>query len=225
MSARDPAALSTPLLDLSVLELLASRICHDLISPVGAVHNGVEFLEETGIEDGAEAIALIAHSAQSAAARLQVFRLAYGAGGRDPNLTAEDVHKAFASLLETDHKIAQEWDPHTFPGRNATPPGLCKMLAGTMILALECLPKGGTIHVTAAAPDRTEIAAEGPETLLREGVEDALALALPVSDLDPRLIHPYVAALLARHYGFALTLAEKSPARIVMVLEGPRGAG
>ncbi len=75
-----------------MLEVLASRVCHDLISPVGAVHN-VEFLQETGIEGGADAIALIAHSAQQAAAKLQIFRLAYGAGGRDPNIKPEDVEK------------------------------------------------------------------------------------------------------------------------------------
>src|SRR3954470_6811530 len=89
-------------LEPAVLELLASRVCHDLISPVGAVHNGVEFLQETGVEAGAEAVALIAHSAQQASAKLQIFRLAYGAGGRDPNIKPEDVKKAFASLVDAD---------------------------------------------------------------------------------------------------------------------------
>ncbi len=56
-------------MDIAVLELLASRICHDLISPVGAVHNGVEFLEESGVTGGEDAIGLISHSAQMAAAQ------------------------------------------------------------------------------------------------------------------------------------------------------------
>ena len=81
----------------SVIELLASRICHDLVSPVGAINNGVEFMEETGddAEQRAEALNLIAHSASQASAKLMAFRIAYGSGGRDPNIKPEDVQKAF----------------------------------------------------------------------------------------------------------------------------------
>ena len=82
----------------AVLELLASRICHDLISPVGAVNNGVEFLEEMGADAGAEAIQLIAHSARQASVRLQAFRICYGTGGRDSNIKPEDIKKAFEAL-------------------------------------------------------------------------------------------------------------------------------
>lgn len=206
------------LLETSVLELLASRICHDLISPVGAVHNGVEFLEEMGLENGAEAVGLIAHSAQIAAARLQIFRLAYGAGGRDMNIKPEDVHKTFAALLETDNKIVQDWNPHGPLGFDDRPPGFCKMLTGTMMLALECLPKGGKIGVLAGEPGQTLITAEGTETLVRERVEDALARALSPADLDPRLVHPYVMAVLAEQYGFSVKITNNKAGRVVFTL-------
>ena len=69
-AALDIKPVSEPApLNAAVLELLASRICHDLISPVGAVNNGVEFLEEMGADAGAEAIQLIAHSARQASVR------------------------------------------------------------------------------------------------------------------------------------------------------------
>ena len=67
---------------------VASRICHDLISPVGAINNGVEFMEEMGEdpEQRKDALGLISHSASQASAKLQAFRIAYGAGGRDNNV-------------------------------------------------------------------------------------------------------------------------------------------
>lgn len=128
------------LLETIVLELLASRICHDLISPVGAVNNGVEFMQEMGTDAGEEALNLIAHSAAQAAARLQAFRLAYGAGGRDPSVKPEDVHETFGELIGGDGKIKQDWNPHGNLGFAERPVGYCKMLMAGLMLAQECLP-------------------------------------------------------------------------------------
>lgn len=208
---------SSPL-DIAILELLASRICHDLISPVGAVHNGVEFLQEMGMENGEEAVGLIAHSAQMAAARLQAFRLCYGAGGRDPNVKPENVHKTFADLTGGDGKVTQEWDPHGPLGFDEPPVGFCKMLMGAMMLAQECLPKGGKVMVQAGAPGQTLIIAGGNDTLVREQVEDALARTIPTDNLDPRLVHPYAVSVLAHHYGFEIKIAEKHSDRVVFTL-------
>lgn len=215
-NARPGAAV---VFDAAILELLASRICHDLISPVGAVHNGIEFLEDMGLENGAEAINLIAQSAQIATARLQAFRLTYGAGGRDPNIKPEDVHKTFAALIAGDKKVTQDWDPHAPLGfADELPTGLCKILMGTMMLAQECLPKGGTVSVTPGAPGEVLVSAISPDPLLREQVEDALALAIEPANLDPRLVHPYAVSLLARHYGFSLAIATKGNGRIAFSL-------
>ena len=73
--------------DLRVLELVCSRICHDLVSPVGAVNNGIELIREMADDDApssgleSEALALIAHSAEQGSRRLRVLRIAYGAAG------------------------------------------------------------------------------------------------------------------------------------------------
>ncbi len=211
-------ALTAPTLSPALLELLASRICHDLISPVGAVHNGVEFLQEMGIEDGAEAVGLIAHSAQTAAARLQAFRLAYGAAGRDPNIKPEDVHETFGELIRSDGKITQDWDPHGPLGFDERPLGFCKLLMGVLMLAQECLPKGGKITVAADGENRLTVTAEGQDALVREQVEDALARTLTIDDLDPRLVHPYALSVLAAGYGFTIAIADKNDARVVYTL-------
>ncbi len=205
-------------LSAAVLELLASRICHDLISPVGAINNGIEFLEEAGAAGSQDAIGLIAHSARQASVKLQAFRLAYGAGGRDPNLKPEDVKKTFEALIEADGKIAQSWNPHANLGFSELPTGFCKILMGSMMLGAECLPKGGRISVSSARAGETLITAEGTDAVVRAQVEEALARQLSPDDLDPRLVHPYAMGALSSHYGFTLRFAEKAPGKIVIAL-------
>lgn len=187
----------------AVLELLASRICHDLISPIGAIHNGIEFMQEMGPDAVDDALGLISHSSAQASSKLKLFRLVYGAGGADSSVKPEDVHAAFGAFIEADEKITQDWDPHADLGFGAAlPAGYAKILAGTMMMAAECLPKGGQVSVTAGDQDNeTLICARGDMVLLRDYYEEALSALLPVSDIDPRLVHPYVLGQLASHYG------------------------
>lgn len=206
----------------AILELLASRICHDLISPVGAVHNGVEFLQEMGADSGDEAIALIAHSAQQASAKLQAFRLAYGAGGRDPNIKPEDVHSTFANLITADGKVTQEWDPHASIGFDETPFGYCKTLMGALMLAQECLPKGGKITVSAGTQNNeTLITATGTGAAPRPQILQALDRSLPTEEMDPRLVHPYALSLLADHYGLTLDIRTTQTEEVVISIRMP----
>lgn len=195
----------------AVLELLASRICHDLISPVGAINNGIEFMEDAtdDPESVKQACELIAHSAQSAAARLQAFRIAYGAGGRDGNIKPEDIQKAFGALTRADGKIRQSWDPFSPLGIDAKARGFCKVLMGAMMMAAECLPKGGTVYVDpGASTTQTLIRAEGTDAVIRENVENALKRTIPPEELDPRLVHPYTVSLIADSYGYVILLHE-----------------
>lgn len=201
----DNAKAGNMTLDITALEFLASRICHDLISPVGAVHNGVEFLEEAGLSGGEEAVGLIAHSAKQAAARLQIFRLAYGAGGRDPSIKPADVKKAFDELFGTESKIKQDWNPGQV-GTDGKPEGFCKILTCGIMMAVECLPKGGTIGV-ASKGNGAVITATGPDAAPRPTVKEALEHKISSEKLDPRLVHPYVFGLLAKEYGFSVSLS------------------
>ncbi len=204
----------------AILELLSSRICHDLISPVGAINNGIEFMEDAGddLESIKQASELIAHSAQAAAARLQAFRISYGAGGKDSNIKPEDIQKTFGALTKADGKIRQSWDPFSSLGIDAKTPGFCKVLMGGMMLAMECLPKGGTVYVEPGTATETWIRAEGPDAVVRDGVEQALARSLPPEEIDPRLVHPYALSLIAESYGFILLLKEKGENRVTYTL-------
>lgn len=204
----------------AIIELLASRICHDLISPVGAINNGIEFMEDAADDPESikQASELIAHSAQAAAARLQAFRIAYGAGGRDGNIKPEDIQKAFGALTKADGKIRQSWDPFSSLGIDAKTPGFCKILMGAMMLAMECLPKGGTVYVEPGSATETWIRAEGPDAVVRENVEKALERSLPPEDIDPRLVHPYALSLIAESYGFIILIKETGENRVTYSL-------
>lgn len=211
--------------DAAVLELLASRICHDLISPVGAVNNGVEFLQESGPDEQEDGIELISHSAAQAAAKLQVFRIAYGTGGRDGNIKPEDVQRAFGTLVAADGKIAQMWDPFGPLGPSKPyPQAFCKMLMTGLMLAQECLPKGGSVAARAGDKNETLFIAEGTGATIRDNVAEALAQDIAIADLDPRLVHPYTVGMLANHYGYAIAVKERAEGRIVFSMTSPAPA-
>ena len=206
----------------TTIELLSSRICHDIISPVGAVNNGVEFMQDMGPDAGEEAIELIAYSASQAAGKLQAFRFAYGAGGADPNIKPEDIQKAFAGLISGEGKIAQTWDPFGPLGPKKLPPAFCKMLMCTMMLGVECLPKGGSISVRPSEDKNTLVIAEGPDAGVRENVKEALAGDMPLDKLDPRLVHPYTIGVLAGKYGFKIEITTIESGKVTLTLFSPK---
>lgn len=212
----------------AVLELLASRICHDIISPVGAINNGIELMQEMGAEAMDDGLELVAYSASQSAAKLAAFRLAYGAGGKDPNIKPEDVQKNFGELIRAEGKISQTWDPYGNLGPNegskSLPPGYCKMLMCAMMLAMECLPKGGYISVRPGMGDdagHSIIIAEGEGATVRDQVEDALEQKLDPEDLDPRLVHPYAIGVLASSYDFDISIKSQAEGRIEFLMKCP----
>lgn len=213
--------MTQPAQKASVLELLASRICHDLISPVGAINNGVEFMRDMGPDAGDDALELISYSAEQAAAKLQAFRIAYGAGGRDPNMKPEDIQKAFSALVSGEGKISQIWDPYGPLGPKPLPEGFCKMLLCSMMLAMETLPKGGSIYIKPGEGRQTMIIAEGNGAMVRDNVDAALKGSIAVEYLDPRLVHPYAIGVIAGHYGFTLTLENVDEGKITFALNSP----
>jgi histidine phosphotransferase ChpT len=174
------------------------------------------------MDDGLE---LVAYSASQSAAKLSAFRMAYGAGGRDPNIKPEEVQKVFGELIRGEGKVSQTWDPYGNLGPNsnnrAFPPAFCKMLMCSMMLAMECLPKGGYISVRPAGDQASTIIAEGEGAIVRDQVEDALAQSIAPEDLDPRLVHPFAISVLAKAYGYTLSIKSQSEGRIEFTLDCP----
>jgi len=187
------------------LELLISKVCHDLISPIGAVNNGVEFLQEMGPDAGDEATDLIAYSAQQASAKLKAFRMAYGLGGADPNLKPDDSYQALESIISADGKVKQDWDSYGDIGFEDRPDGFCKVLTCTLLLAMDSLPKGGTISVRAGGPSHTIVEARGDDAGLKDQTEAALNHELAIDALEPKYVHAHASNMIAKKYGLKIS--------------------
>ena len=194
-------------IDTGILELMASKVCHDIISPIGAVNNGREFLTEMGANAGDEVIELIEFSASQASAKLKAYRMAYGAGGADDSIKPEEVHQAIEAIVGKENKITQNWDPHGELGyREDRPKAYCKILICSILLAIECLPKGGEIGVKPGTDRETLVIATGDGAAIRERTGEALSHDLPREALEPKYVHPYLTGLLAQAYDHGVSM-------------------
>jgi histidine phosphotransferase ChpT len=189
-----------------VLELMASRVCHDLVSPVGAVNNGVELMEELGPAAGEEAVQLIANSARQASIRLKAFRLSYGAAGTDKNIGFKDIRDAFSELVPGGGRIQTEFAADIGVVFSMPPTGFFKVLLNLLVLAEECLHGEGLLAVAAKADKSgVTVTLTGKNPAFRGDAEAALANKLDVEALDARSIHAYLTGRFAYHFGLPLS--------------------
>lgn len=205
-------------IDINVLELMASKLCHDLISPIGAVNNGVELLEDLGADGSDDVVNLISYSAEQASVKLQAYRMAYGAGGVDQSIKAEDVYNAFEAYIKADKKVTQNWDPYSDLGFSENPTGFCKVLINVLLLAHDTLPKGGEITLSSQEAGKLIISAQGEDAGLKDGYEEALAQKTIPNDLAPKIIHPYLTGLIAENYGFNIQIDKQESNSVTLLL-------
>ncbi len=183
-------------LGIRAMELLCSRLCHDLVGPVGAINNGVELLDEGG-DTGSEALDLIADSAETAAARLRLYRVALGAAGGQ-SLSPGDARAALEGWFRGG-KVRLDWTLVA----PSPPPGLLKLTLLAALLAEESLPRGGTVTVSGAEAGLSVLAV-GAGCALRPEMGPALAGQVAENDLGPRSILSHVTPLLATAYGLTI---------------------
>ena len=148
---------------LDLAALLCSRVCHDVINPVGAIVNGLEVLED---EDDASmkafALDLIKKSSRTASARLQFARIAFGAAGSaGASIDLGDAENVARGFIQDD-KVTLSWSaPRLFMPKNKV-----KLLLNLLVVAGSTIPRGGSIAVKvtgeAEAPDFDLVALERP---------------------------------------------------------------
>jgi histidine phosphotransferase ChpT len=179
-------------LDLSAL--MVSRVCHDLVGPLGAVVNGLEVLEdERDAQMREDAIRLVASSANQALARIQFMRIAFGAAGSaGAELDLGEIGRLVAGLLEGG-KVKLEW---RMPQAH-WPKDRAKLLMNVALLGADCLPRGGVVTVEVAAKD-FRVEARGMVARLSDEVERALRGEALSGPLDARGIQPYLTNRLAQ---------------------------
>jgi histidine phosphotransferase ChpT len=190
--------------DLEFAALLISRLCHDLVSPVGAVINGLEVLEdESDPAMRADALKLVESSAEQAAARLQFARLAFGAAGSTgAALDLNEVGRVVIGLLKGG-KVELVWQAASLNW----PKNWAKLLMNATLLAADSLPRGGHVLVkTSADPDAPgfHVHASGASVRIPEKVAKA-ARGESSETVDGRTVQPYLTHKLARALNAGLT--------------------
>jgi histidine phosphotransferase ChpT len=192
---------------LDLAALLCSRVCHDVISPVGAIVNGLEVLAEEKDQDMRDfALDLISKSAKTASARLQFARIAFGAAGSAGSAIdtgdAEQVAKGFLN----DDKLRLSWSGP----RLLMPKNRVKLLLNLLVVASSCIPRGGSLSCTIEGdgdfPTFT-ITAEGKNARIPHGVEASLAGAPESGAVDAHGIQPFYAGMVARASDMGVDLA------------------
>lgn len=192
--------------DLDLAALLCSRVCHDLVSPVGAIANGLEMMDE---EDDQElhrlALELVRRSARQASAKLQFCRLAFGAAGGAGSLL--DVGEAgdIARLFVAEEKVKLDW----LAPRGARDKNEVKLLLNLMLLAIAAVPRGGNVAIDATEA-LLSATAVGEAARLADKTKAVLDRAVPAAEFDARAVQVYYALRLAEQAGFTLAAEAKT---------------
>ncbi len=204
-----PDAAELSALDLSAL--LCSRVCHDLISPVGAIVNGLEVLEDENDEETKTfAMDLIRKSARQASARLQYCRLAFGAAGSaGASIDLGDAEGVTRGFLEDD-KTKLDW---SLP-RVLLPKNRVKLLLNLLLVAVNIIPRGGVLSAGAVGDGEQMgfiVRASGTHVRVPPALPGLLDLSDPHT-VDAHAIQPYYAGLLARSCGLTVSITEDNGA-------------
>jgi histidine phosphotransferase ChpT len=200
---------------LDLAALLCSRVCHDLISPVGAIVNGIEVLEEEKDESTKEfALDLIKRSAATASAKLQFCRIAFGAAGSaGAQIDLGDAEKIARGFLEDD-KTKIDWNlPRALLAKNRV-----KLLLNMLVIAGQAIPRGGKVTVDPiGAGDNLgfKVSAAGTNAKIPPAVPPLLTGELGGETVDAHRIQPFYAGLLARACGLKATVAMEGEAVVV----------
>lgn len=207
---------------LDLAALLCSRVCHDVISPVGAIVNGLEVLEdESNAEMRGFALDLIKKSANTASARLQFCRLAFGAAGSAGASIDTGDAEGVARNLFVDQRTRLDWNAT----RALLPKNRVKLILNMCLIAAAAIPRGGILAVT-IGPDgeEIEVAARGTNAKVAAHVPSLLAGAPEAGSVDAHGIQAYYTGLVAQACGMALDLAA-SPDQVVLRAQTGEGGG
>jgi len=205
----------TPIEALDLAALLCSRVCHDLISPVGAIVNGLEVLaEENDEETKTFALDLIKKSAGTASAKLQFCRLAFGAAGSaGAQIDLGDAENITRGFFEDD-KTKVAWNlPRALLAKNRV-----KLLLNLLLIAGQTIPRGGRLTVDPIGVGESmgfKVSAAGVNAKVAPAVAALLSGETGEQPLDAHRIQPFYANLLAQACGAKVAMAMEGDAVIV----------
>ena len=205
--------------------MLCSRLCHDLLSPVGALSNGLELLAmETDAEMRKNVIGLLEQSAAISTNKLKFFRLAFGAaGGFGEQVEVGEARSLIEALVSDKPNITINWAL----AENRLGKPAIKVLLNFGQIAIDALVRGGTLDIGAERRDgncEIVVRATGPKIAFDETIGRALDGSLPADDLSSRTAAAHMIALLAAEGGGGLQY-HKSADALVLGAVLPEGEG
>ena len=189
--------------------LLCSRLCHDLMSPVGALNNGIELLaDEHDPEMRDKCLELLADSARASANKLKFFRLAFGAGGGfAEEIDTHEAQGALEGVFGPERRIELGW----MVGDEKLPKGAVKLLLNLALLAGDALVRGGRLDVGVERTDsqiELVIRGQGPRILLDPALRETLASGASNGTVEPRAAGAWLAHSLAAETGGSIQLSD-----------------
>jgi histidine phosphotransferase ChpT len=201
---------------LDLASLMCSRLCHDMLSPVGALSNGLELLaEEKDPEMRKRCFELLEQSARISTDKLKFFRLAFGAAGGFGDMVPVHEPRALVDALAGNNdRIQVTWNISV----ESLPKPAVKVLLNLALIGIEALVRGGTLEIGAELKDGTsEIAvrAAGSRIAFDDTVGQALAGTLHPSELSSRTAPAAMIHQLAASMGGALQYALSEDALVL----------
>ena len=194
--------------------LLCSRLCHDLMSPVGALNNGIELLQDENDPQMREkCVELLEESARASANKLKFFRLAFGAGGGfGERVDTREAQGALEGLFGAERRIQLGW----MVSEEKLPKGAIKLLLNLAMLAGDALVRGGRLDVGAesrtgeggAEEVELVIRGEGPRILLDPTLRQVLLHGDGGEPVEPRAAGAWLANALAAEANGSVQLSD-----------------
>ncbi len=200
---------------LDLAALLCSRVCHDLISPVGAIMNGIEVMEDDSDEETRTfALDLIKKSARTASAKLQFCRLAFGAAGSaGAQIDTGDAEKVARGMFDDD-KTKIVWN---LP-RALLPKNRVKLLLNMLLVAAHAIPRGGSLTVDPVGEGEAmgfKVSASGMNARVPQAMPHLLSGQTVNGPVDAHAIQPFYAGMLARTCGLDIAFASEGETVVV----------
>lgn len=180
--------------------LVASRICHDMVEPMSAIIQGLEMIKSGDGKTDPDALSLLDNGVGKAWAKLEFFRFAMAGAMAEGDSNIEEG-RAVAEKLYSVFKSELVWSV----GQVAMPRPAVRVIVNLLLIANECLPRGGTVEVT-ASDGEVVVTAKGPRAKLREAT--GAALRGDAGELSGHTIQPTLTALLAQQGGVELSARE-----------------
>ncbi len=203
--------------------LLCSRLCHDLMSPVGALNNGIELLaDETDPEMREKCLELLADSARASANKLKFFRLAFGAaGGFGEEIDTHEAEAALAGLFGPERRIELGW----VVSDDKLPKDAVKLLLNLAMLAGDALVRGGRLDIGAERHDgeiELAVRAEGPRILLDPALRETLTSGANGAAIEARAAGAWLAHSLVVDAGGTIQLSDPASEALLIGARLPR---